>query len=298
MRHLGFVAGFCATCAVVVPLAWHPLDASIDRDGKRVRPLQQTLELDGAKVTLDVDRAIVHTGDAVHATLRAYADKPARVAVTLRVTRNVNYEGARVETPDKPIDRETFVLDAAPGGGKPVQTTLVLGKLPDRPNLTDNFRISIMPKGESKDDELPRVAAVNVIGWSGDSLDMEIVPRGPMTADAPFKVAVRVKNTTWKKLRARPWIRLGTSVGSGGEIADDADDFDIAAIDTKGRDEEPEMRAGAVITEEFIVTPKHAGKRVTFVANAEVFEMEPGPVTAGAMDLETFRLRQPRVASR
>ena len=293
MRHLGFVAGFCATCAVVVPLAWHPLDASIDRDGKRVRPLQQTLELDGAKVTLDVDRAIVHTGDAVHATLRAYADKPARVAVTLRVSRNVNYEGARVETPDVAIDREQFVLDAAPGGGKPVQTTLVLGKLPDRPNLTDNFKISIAPKGDPS-----QVAAVDVVGWSGDSLDMEIVPKGPMTADAPFKVAVRVKNTTGKKLRARPWIRLGTSVGSGGEIAEDADDFDIAAIDTKSRDEEPEMRAGAVITEEFIVTPKHAGKRVTFVANASVFEMEPGPVTAGAMDIETFRLRQPRVASR
>lgn len=293
MRQLGFVAGFCATCAVVVPLAWHPLDASIDRDGKRVRPLQQTLELDGAKVTLDVDRAIVHTGDAVHATLRAYADKPTRVAVTLRVTRNVNYEGERVETPDVSIDREGFVLEAAPGGGKPVQTTLVLGKLPDRPNLTDNFKISISPKANSE-----QVAAVSVIGWSGDSLDMEIVPRGPMTADAPFKIAVRVKNTTGKKLRARPWIRLGTSVGAGGDIADDAEDFDIAAIDTKSRDEAPEMRAGAVITEEFIVTPKHPGKRVTFVANAEAFDMEPGPVTAGAMDIETFRLRQPRVASR
>ena len=292
MRHLGFVAGFAATCAVVVPLAWHPLDASIERDGKRLRPLEQTLAIGDTKITLDVDRAIVRTGDTVHATLRAFADKPKRVAVVLRVSQNHNYEGARVETPDVAIDREEIVLDAAPGGGKPVMTSLVLGKPVDRANLTDFFRIYIAAKGESD-----HTAAATVIGWSGDSLDMEIIPKGPMTADAPFKVAVRVKNTTGRKLHERPWIRLGTSLGDGG-IQDESDDFTIAAIDTKARDEEAGFKKGATITEEFIITPKHPGKRVTLVASAEVVEDAPGPVSAGAMDAETFRLRMPRVASK
>src|SRR5437016_7056561 len=163
-RHNAFIAGFVVTCAIVVPIAWHPLDASLERDGKRVRPLQQEFVVDGTRVTLDVDHNLVLTGGSVNATLRAYSDTPKQVAVDLEVDYSFDLWGGRVSGPQKAIDREHFTLAAAPGGGKPVSTRLELnGK-----GQVSTYRIYAMPRhhdlgSESSNDT--EVAAVPVLAW-------------------------------------------------------------------------------------------------------------------------------------
>src|SRR5262249_25029945 len=77
------IASFLATVGIVVPAAWRLLDANIQTDGKKLRPLQQQLVVDGARVTLDVDRSVVLTGSTLTAKLRAYSDTPRTVAVDL-----------------------------------------------------------------------------------------------------------------------------------------------------------------------------------------------------------------------
>ena len=77
-------AGFIATVAILVPAGWHMLDANIEKDGKHLRPMQQTLDIDGVSVALDVDRSVVMTGDTVMAKLVATSDMPKDVKVDLR----------------------------------------------------------------------------------------------------------------------------------------------------------------------------------------------------------------------
>ena len=99
------------------------------------------LTVDGASVTLDVDRSVVMTGDTVTATLVATSDKPKDVKVDLRALHSTNYSGERVERPWQQIDRETITLHAAPGGGKPVTTRVKLGERPTELALEDSFKI-------------------------------------------------------------------------------------------------------------------------------------------------------------
>src|ERR1041385_5465836 len=142
-RHVS-LAAFLATIAVVVPAAWHAVDADLERDGKHLRPLQKTLDLgDGVKVTLDVDRSVVMTGDTVTAKLQAFSDKKQQVTIDLHALHTTNYEGERVSTPWTQIDRETITLTAAPEGGKPKTTQIKLGNLPEKKGLTDSFQVMI-----------------------------------------------------------------------------------------------------------------------------------------------------------
>jgi hypothetical protein len=298
-----FILGFSAAVAVVVPLSWHELSASIQRDGRRVRSLQQTLQLDdGARVTLDVDRAIVITGDTVHATLRAFSAVPRPVAVDVWVFQSQNHAGERVEPPQVAIDHEKLVLAATPDGGAPVVTALALGKRYNRPALSDSFTVYVtahgtkVPRGDDSRGydlhaglEAGKAAAVGIAGWSGDSLAMTIRPLGRVTSDAPFKVAVRVKNTSGKTIHGQPWIRLGTKIGLSGGVETGEDDFTIDEPEQADVDDDDHaFAAGAVVEKTFVVTPKHPTKDVTFIADAEAASSDLGPVAAGAMDVVSF----------
>src|SRR4051812_23143201 len=216
MRNNPTLAAVLVTVAVIVPAGWHALNADIQTDGKRLRPLQQSFTIGDTKVTLDVDRTVVMTGDTVTATLVAYGAAPNQVAVDLIALHSSNYEGARVEMPWTPIDHETLKLTAAPGGGKPVKTQIVLGTRPDAPALTDDFKIYVAahgdkpPKREYEDGAdydigitEGHAAATAITGWSGDNLKLSISPEGKPSGDAPFTVAVRVKNTSGHKLLQR-----------------------------------------------------------------------------------------------
>jgi hypothetical protein len=304
------LAAFLVTIAVVVPAGWHALRANIQTDGKRLRPLQRSLMVDGARVTLDVDREVVMTGDTVKATLVAFSDTPKQVTVDLRVLHTSNYEGERVEQPWVPIDRETIKLTAAPRGGKPVQTALKLGELPDRPNLTDSFKIYVSPHGQKPPkreygDELDyddgisegRAAAVAVTGWSGDNLKMSIIPEGRPTADAPFAIAVRVTNTTGQKLLHLPDISLSTEAALQGTDEEGHEEAAVALDEIKEEGSENTWETpfdrGETRVVKFRVNPLQQGlRKITFLARAYEYDEAPGPTTAGALDARTITLSE------
>lgn len=293
------LAAFLVTVAVIVPAGWHALDANIETDGKRLRPLQLELMIDGARVTLDVDRSLVMTGDRVTAKLVAFSDTPKQVAVDLTVLQSNNYSGSRVETPSVTIDHEKLVLTAAPGGGAPVATRIKLGTRPAAAAMTDDFQIIIAPHGVRAQQpgggtdfdtlvEAHQAAGVAVRGWSGDSLMIAIEPQGPITMSAPFTVAVRVKNTSGHRLPHMPSLELATQLSLQGSF-ETGEDFDITAASDDQDSYTRPLRRGEELVERFVVVPKRKGlSAVTFVASATAWREQPGPVIAGALDVKTF----------
>lgn len=297
------LASFAATVAIVVPVGWHRLDADIERDGKHVRSLQRVAVIDGVKVTLDVDRAIVTTGDTVTATLRAYADTPRRVAVDLTLFHSRIDPAQRVEPPVEAMDKEQLELAAAPGGGRAVTTKLkLLARQHERMQL-DMFRIYVGRHGhkirtgydgDEDDSDAADAAGVGILGWSGNTLALAIEPQGAARDDVPFIVAVRVKNTT-RHAMCRPWITLGTAIGLRGEIvAGDAVAIDENEInpdaDHAGDDDGPDTHCafapGSELVRRFTVTVAPRGRReVAFVASALAFPDDgPGAYVGGAVD--------------
>ena len=223
------LSAFLLTVAVLVPAGWHALRADLQTDGKRLRPLQESFTMtDGTRVTLDVDRSVILTGDTVTATLVAYSDLPRRVTVDLLALHTNNYGGERVEQPWVPIDHETLKLTAAPGGGPPLQTRIQLGERPRAPALDDSFQIYVTEPGKrparGDDDSVDYrtgpsegyAAATQISGWSGDNLQMSFGPEGRATAGAPFVVAVRVKNTSGAALGSPPRVTLTTEAALQG----------------------------------------------------------------------------------
>jgi hypothetical protein len=298
-RHLVFAAGFAATCAVIVPLAWHPLAASIEKDGKKLRPLQQEFTCNGTRVTLDVDRELALVGDSVTATLRAYSDTVGKVPVDVRVYYTSDTWGSRVAQPPQQIDVEHITLTAAPDGGKPVQTSIKL----DGKNKVNTYRIFVAPHGAevaiNDEDVGENVAAASIMAWAGNDFAMSIQPEGKLVPGEPFTVAVRIKNTTTTTYHGVPYIQLGTTLNLYGVANSD----DISIEEQRDEDgdapahPEGKFRPGRAAVQRFKVTPKNADqKEITFVASAYMWREEMGPVSAGAMEATTIRL--PRAHAR
>jgi hypothetical protein len=286
-RHLAFLGGFAATCAVIVPIAWHRLDASIEKDGKKLRPLQQELTFNGTRVTLDVDRGLGMVGDTVTATLRAYSDVPGPMPVDVRVYYTSDTWGGRVSPPPKQIDVEHITLHAAPDGGKPVQTRIKL----DGAGKVNTYRIFVAPRGTEVpvegDGSGEDVAAVSLLAWGGNDFAMSIQPEGKLVAGAPFTVAVRIKNTSNRTFDHVPYIHLGTQVGLYGLENRD----DVTIEDPSDDTREGKFRPGRTVVERYTVTPASADRQeVTFVASAYAWGEEPGPVIAGGMEATTVKL--------
>ena len=309
MSKAAFAVGFAATVAILVPAGWHFTDADLQSDGKKVRPPQQSFMIDGVKVTLDVDRNLVTTGDKVTAKLVAYSDKPKTVAVDLSVWHSSNYEGERVEEVPTMIDTEKLTLHAAPGGGKAVETTLTLGQHVGHAARTDTFRVYVTKKGsrpksgehfwENYDEEgnpqaLADAATVTIMGWSHNNLQLSIKPEGKVRTDAPFFVTVRAKNTSKRTLHGL-YMNLGTQVGKYGGI-EQSDDYEIEQVDDAKKDDDEgseeyarTIKRGATEVVRFKVTPKKKGAHaITFLASAYSSDDEIGPVVAGAIEAKTF----------
>ena len=288
-----FTAAFIATIAILVPAAWHGTDATIEKDGKHVRPLRHEIKVDGARVTIDVDRNLVNTGDPVVVKLQAFSDTEKQVAVDMTVLQSDDSFGSRVASPPRAIDKEHFTLQAKPAGGKVVDTKIVM-KPNDGIDKIDWFRIFVAARGSEidrlSDDSDSEVAAISVLGWSTNDFDISIQPKGKLTAAEPFEVVVRLENSGTQTLNHHPGIHLGTSVGMFG--LEPGEDFEIEEADDALSDYEKKWRPGAVYTKKFTVTPKRAGlKSVTFIANAFMYDEEPGPISAGAMDAQTFKIK-------
>jgi hypothetical protein len=259
-----------------------------------VRSLEQSVVIDGVRVTLAVDRAVIFTGDPVTATLRAYGETRKKITVDLTAFDSHNYEGARVEQPSVAIDHERIVLDAAPNGGPTVSTKIVMGKRPERLALVDYFRIFVSAHGlapnpdNEGDDEsrTPAAAAVSVLGWSGNSFAISMRPETSVREGESFVIAVRAKNTSGKTLPT-PYLRLGTQVATyGGIVA--GENVHIEEIEENRGDEQ--WQPGAIATQRFTVKlPKIGAKRIALVA--EGFAGQGiGPVAGGAMDVQTFAI--------
>ena len=282
---------FAATVAILVPAGWHGSDATIEKDGKKIRPLQKEVVIDGARVTVDVDRALVNTGDPVTVKLRAFSDEPKDVAVDVYVLQSDDSFGSRVAGPPHAIDKEHLTLHASKDGGKVVDTRIVM-KPNEGIDKIDWFRIYVAKKGtafpeyggEGDDD----VAAVSVLGWSTNDFGISIEPKGKLTSGAPFEVAVRLENTTADLIQHRPYVHLGTSVGLYNIEA--GEDFDIEQTDDGGFYEK-KWKPGQAYTARFTVTPKRPDiKTVTFIASAYTYGEDMSPVSGGAMDAATFKV--------
>ena len=308
-------AGFLLTVGVLVPAGWHALDADIQHDGKHMRPMQQETTIDDVKVTLDVDRAVVMTGDTVTATLVATSDKPKDVTVDLRALHTENYAGERVERPWQQIDRETITLHAAPGGGKPVSTRIKLGDRPAELALEDSFKIMVTKAGlkpvvrefdggkapdydalgASDDGSENPIAGIYIRGWSGNSLGMKIKPEGTVSSDKPFTIAVRIKNTTGHKLGSIPYINLTTedqldATDGDQEPAVAIDRIDDDAATTNADGSEKPLKRNAEYVAKFTITPhRKLPATISFLATATEND-GLGPHGAGAMDIETFKV--------
>lgn len=247
---------FFITFALAAPAM---LDANIKVDGKKLRPHQQTFTIDGARVTVDLDRVLVASGDKVAATITAFSDTPRQLALDLRVVETTVQPGERVEPPSYQIDRETIRLQATPGGTK-TTTELALGKAKKAPGQLDHFSIFVGPKGkvspaqpdidagaDSGQDywqttiEAGKAAAVDAYAWSGDNISMKVAAEGPIVAGKPFIVAITVKNTTGIDLPYAPNVGLetGFTLGAHGEAPDD----DPIAIEDA--DDDPASAAGS-----------------------------------------------------
>lgn len=306
-------AGFLLTVGVLVPAGWHALGADIQHDGKHMRPMQQEMTIDDVKVTLDVDRAVVMTGDTVTATLVATSDKPKDVTVDLRALHTENYAGERVERPWQQIDRETITLHAAPGGGKAVTTRIKLGDRPAELALEDSFKIMVTKAGlkpvvrefdggkapdydalgATDDGASSAIAGIYIRGWSGNSLGMKIVPEGTVASGKPFTIAVHIKNTTGRKLEEHPWVNLTTQdeLSATDNDADPAVDIQPIDDDRADADGTPTpLKRNAEYVAKFTVTPhRKLTGTISFLASATQND-GLGPHGAGAMDIETFKV--------
>jgi len=309
------LATFLLTVGITAPAL---LDANIETDGKKLRPHQQEFKLDdGTRVTLDVDRELVTTGDKVTATVTAYSDTPKKVTLDLRLMQTHLALGERVEPPSHQIDREKITVDATPQGGK-TQVGLVLGKARKKLAQEDRFAIYVGPHGlpsptkpdadgaaDSGDDfwsaniEAGRAASVDVLGWSGNSISMKTSAEGPIVAGQPFVVTVKIKNTTGRKLPSTPSVELASSADTGmGMPEPDTSDVKIEEIDDDAQtpDEPEQIAAGATVVHKFRVTPSKSMPQITLAVSGTAFNDGIGPIVGGARDVVTFHASADKVA--
>jgi len=115
MRKVGLVA-FTVTSLVLVPAAIHKLTAGSKQLARLVAPDARSLEIDGAKIDVAVDRAILDAGDQVKVKLHATSGKAHKVTVDVLVLESTGSDGGRVESPPNRIARERVTLDVKADG--------------------------------------------------------------------------------------------------------------------------------------------------------------------------------------
>jgi len=203
-RHIT-LAAFLATLAVVVPAAWHALDADIPADGPLLRPKQATLHTGGAAISVELDRGVLLSGGRLKVTLVGTADTARKIALDVRALQDNGMGPERVENPPTEVARRRITIDAAPGGGKPTELTFDLRPRRARPGGMEWFDIDVTPAGKRGDavsyygsEEEPATAAkVGAVVWSGNNLAMTLeAPARIPAGDEAFAVKLRVKNTT------------------------------------------------------------------------------------------------------
>ena len=184
---------------------------------------QKTFSVDNTRITLDVDRNLVMTGDTVTATLHAIRAAAPGGDRSLDLLQTNNYEGERVEQPaDRDRSREARVDRVArrrPHGARRTSGSARAGEA-----RADRFVHGLHHAARSQAEkseyifeqklglrgrvEAGNAAAISIMGWSGNSLAVKVVAETPLTSTTPFSLAVHVKNTTGRNLKAMPYATL------------------------------------------------------------------------------------------
>jgi len=196
-RHVALSA-FLVTVAIAVPAGWRALDADIQSDGPALRPERQTLELDDASVTVDLDRGAMRSGDTATVTLVASAETAHEVTVDVTALQDMGYGGERVQNPPMQVGDKTIRLHAQPGGGPPAIASFKLGKHKAPLGNLEWIDFRVSEHGHHKGDSA--AAVLGLATWSGNSFDATLEPPASIPSEGPFTVALRIKNTTKKPL--------------------------------------------------------------------------------------------------
>ncbi len=287
------VAAFFATVLIAVPAGWHLLGADIQTDGPATRPKLKTLQVDGVKVSVELDRGVLMAGGTLKATLIATSDTPKTISLDVRAMEDMGIGEERVSNPPQQVGRRRITIESAPDGGKRVDVAFKLGER-GRKGVVHWFDIEVTKAGVKRSDELfdnaevdegiPMAARVGAATWNGNSYPLAIELPAVIPADQPFTVAVRLTNTTKKQI---DWLNIelgGKEISYGGldELYARSDDqgFDIAAADDNYVD--APVEPGKQRVAHFVITPTKAVKEFTVVAHAQ-------SSGTGALEVLTFK---------
>ncbi len=292
------VIGFAATMGLLLPAGWRALDADRSGDGKLFRPDVQTVEIDGAKITVAVDEGVVASGQKVHVTLVASSEKRRKVPVVVSVEEQTGNPGDRVDSPPKTISRETIELDADKDGakhtlsyqldshlGKPggSRQYTILVESPKTVATLEKRRTRIARGGAENDDgsfyeayekvfEDHEAARVSVLARNPEAYHVSIdVPQNAKAGET-FVATVHVKNPSKKSLGYVGVVlsplphNLYTMPGEG-MLGGDGD-YESMQIEAEGETSVDELGPGAEKTFTFKVTPRADLDHVALLASA------------------------------
>jgi hypothetical protein len=222
-RHV-HLAAFLATVAFVVPAGWRALDADIQSDGPAFRPWGQQLHVGDATVDVDLDRGVLLAGNKLKVTLKASADTPSDVALDVRALMDNGTGEERIPVPPTEVAHRRIRLQAAPGGGKPLELTFALDNATK--GMVKWYDVEVTPAGQgspaldARRNAVPRpitnmpetevvAAKVGAAVWGGNTLPITIEAPPVLPSDGPFVLGVRVKNTT--KTPLDMYTEMGTN---------------------------------------------------------------------------------------
>src|SRR3954462_6049967 len=156
-------ATFFTTMLIAVPASWHALGASIQTDGPATRPKHEELEVNDATVSVQLDRGVLMAGGKLVATLVASADAKKTISLDVTALEDMGYGPERVENPPRQVGERRVTVEAAPGGGKPVQVSFTLGA-PGKKGVVRWFDIVVRKAGKRGEDDA--TAKVGAATWS------------------------------------------------------------------------------------------------------------------------------------
>ena len=296
------LVAFAATVGLVVPAAWHALDADIQKDGPATRPKQQTLELDGATVSVDLDRGVLMSGGTLKATLVATSETPKTIALDVKALEDMGYGDERVANPPKQVGRRTIKIQARPGGGTPVEVAFQLGER-GRKGVVSWYDVEVAPAGwkakKGVEDDYKPTAKIGAATWSGNNLGMEVQMPSRIPDDATFTVAVKVTNTQKKPIA---WLSIelgGANISYGGLDSQlymyDGENakYSITRAEGDNEDSDEPLKPGESRIAHFDVTPSPTEldgvKQYTFTAHAHGDRY-------GALDVKTVQATEDKPA--
>jgi len=292
------VAAFLATVLIAVPAAWRVLDADIQRDGPATKPKVQTIEIDGAKITVELDRGLLMAGDKLVARLVATSETPRTIALDVRAMEDMGYGGERIPNPPRQVGRRKLNIQAIPGG-KITDVAFTLGSR-GKKGSARWFDIEVARLGTKRDDDrftsedaedgLPSTARVGAATWSGNSFAMTIEPPAVIPDDQNFTVAVRVTNTTKQPIQ---WLEVeigGSELAYGGLeghlYLNDREDSHFTTSKTVSENSDEPLAPGETRVYHFDVLPQPTALDGVpeYTLTAHAFSS-----TGGALDVITLK---------